>query len=73
MLLFPILAEKRMDAEIDFLWQISQTQQAIRGAVNLFSNAYDNGKYDLKGLVSMAKFMELDLAGLDIRTLKEAV
>lgn len=72
MLLFPILAEKRMDAEIDFLWQISQTQQAIRGAVNLFSNAYDNGKYDLKGLVSMAKFMELDLAGLDIRTLKEA-
>lgn len=72
MLLFPILAEKRMDAEIDFLWQISQTQQALRGAVNLFSNAYDNGKYDLKGLVSMAKFMELDLAGLDIRTLKEA-
>lgn len=72
MLLFPILAEKHMDAEIDFLWQISQTQQALRGAVNLFSNAYDNGKYDLKGLVSMAKFMELDLAGLDIRTLKEA-
>ncbi|MGN0553495.1 MAG: AAA family ATPase [Oscillospiraceae bacterium] len=73
MLLFPILADNNMDAEIDFLWQISQTQQAIRGAVNLFSNAYDNGKYDLKGLVAMAKFMELDLAGLDIRTLKEAV
>lgn len=73
MLLFPILAENKMNAEIDFLWQIAQTQQALRGAVNLFSNAYDNGKYDLRGLVAMAKFMELDLTGLDIKTLKEAV
>lgn len=72
MLLFPILADNHMDAEIDFLWQIAQTQQAIRGAVNLFSNAYDNGKYDLRGLVAMAKFIELDLAGLDIKALKEA-
>ena len=70
MLLFPILADNDMSAEIDFLWKISQTQQAIRGAVNLFSNAYDNGKYDLPGLVAMAKFMELDLTGLDIKSLK---
>ena len=59
MLLFPILADNHMDAEIDFLWQIAQTQQAIRGAVNLFSNAYDNGKYDLRGLVAMAKFGQM--------------
>lgn len=45
-LLFPILEGKGMSAEIDFLWKISQTQQAFRGAVNLFSNAYDNGRYD---------------------------
>lgn len=71
-LLFPILADNKMEAEIDFLWQIAQTQQAIRGAVNLFSNAYDNGKYDFNGLVAMAKFMELDLTGLNIKSLKEA-
>lgn len=69
MLLFPILSENNMNAEIDFLWQISQTQQALRGAVNLFSNAYDNGKYDLRGLAAMAKFMELDLTGLDIKAI----
>lgn len=72
MLLFPILADNDMQAEIDFLWKISQTQQAIRGAVNLFGNAYDNGKYDLSGLVAMAKFMELDLTGLDIKSIKGA-
>lgn len=70
MLLFPILANNEMLSEIEFLWKIAQTQQAIRGAVNLFSNAYDNGKYDLQGLVAMAKFMELDLTGLDIKSLK---
>lgn len=69
-LLFPILADNHMEAEIEFLWRISQTQQALRGAVNLFSNAYDNnGQYDLKGLVSMAKFMELDLTGLDMKSI----
>lgn len=69
-LLFPILVDNHMEAEIEFLWRISQTQQALRGAVNLFSNAYDNDKnYDMKGLVSMAKFMELDLTGLDIKAI----
>lgn len=70
MLLFPILAQNKMNAEIDFLWKIAQTQQALRGAVNLFSNAYDNERYDLQGLVAMAKHMELDLTGLDIKSLK---
>ena len=70
-LLFPILVNKSMNAEIDFLWKIAQTQQAVRGTVNLFSNAYDNGKYDLPGLTAMAKFMELDLTGLDIKPLRK--
>lgn len=68
-LLFPILADRHMEAEIEFLWRISQTQQALRGAVNLFSNAYDNKNYDIKGLVAMAKFMELDLTGLDLKAI----
>lgn len=69
-LLFPVLAEREMNAEIDFLLGISRTQQAIRGAVNLFSNAYDNGDITLNGLVKMAKFMEMDLTGLDIKKIR---
>ena len=37
----------------------------MRGAVRLFGNAYDSGKYDLDGLVEMAKIMNLDLRGLE--------
>ena len=69
-LLFPLLAERSMNAEIDFLLGIARTQQALRGAVNLFSNAYDNDDYSLSGLVKMAKFMEMDLSGLDVKKLK---
>ncbi len=69
-LLFPILADRGMNAEIDFLLGISRTQQAIRGAVNLFSNAYDNDDYSFSGLVKMAKFMEMDLSGLDVKAIK---
>jgi DNA transposition AAA+ family ATPase len=70
-LLFPILANKNMTAEIDFLWGIAQTEQGLRGTVNLFGNAYDNNDYTLKGLAAMAKHMELDLSGLDIRQIKK--
>lgn len=56
--LFPIIAEQ--DKEIDFLLRIAQTRQAVRGAVNLFSNAYDNENISYAGLVAMAKFMEMD-------------
>lgn len=71
-LLFPVLRARSMEAEIDFLWGIAQTQQALRGAVNLFSNAYDNGNYTLKGLAAMAKHMELDLSGVDVKKIKGA-
>ncbi len=56
--LFPIIAEN--NREIDFLWRIAQTKQALRGAVNLFSNAYDNENYTYDGLVAMAKFMDME-------------
>lgn len=57
--LFPILREDGMEAEIDFLYKIAQTPQGIRGVVNLFSNAYDNKDYSYRGLVSMAKYMDI--------------
>ena len=56
-LLFPVLKEKQMNAEIDFLLSFARTPQAIRGTVNLFSNAYDNADISLKGLTKMAKAM----------------
>ena len=71
-LLFPILADRGMNAEIDFLLGIARTQQALRGAVNLFSNAYDNDDFTLNGLVKMAKFMEMDLTGLDLKKIRGA-
>ncbi len=56
-LLFPSLGSK--DMELDFMLKIAQSSQAIRGATNLFSNAHDNENITYKGLVAMAKFMDL--------------
>jgi hypothetical protein len=44
---------------IDFLLKIARTPQAIRGAVNLYSNAVDNNNVTYEGLVAMAKHMEM--------------
>lgn len=59
--LFPILETENMEKEIDYLLQIAQTPQALRGAINLFSNAYDNENYTYAGLVAMAKFMDMEV------------
>lgn len=59
--IFPILEAENMDAEIDFLHRIARTPQALRGAINLFSNAYDNENYTYAGLVAMAKFMDMEV------------
>ena len=56
-LLFPDLATR--DPEIDFLFEVSRSVQAIRGAVNLYSNALDNDNTSYEGLVAMAKHMEM--------------
>lgn len=56
-LLFPLIAD--CDMEVDFLLKIAQTKQGLRGAVDLFSNAYDNENYTYAGLVAMAKFMDM--------------
>lgn len=56
-MLFPLLEGK--DKEIDFLLAIARSPQALRGASNLFSNAYDNENITYEGLVAMAKHMEM--------------
>lgn len=58
--LFPILEAEHRDKEIDFLHNVAQTPQALRGVINLFSNAYDNENYSYNGLVAMAKFMDIE-------------
>ncbi|MCM1314139.1 MAG: AAA family ATPase [Prevotella sp.] len=59
--IFPVLEKNGMNAEIDYLLKISQTSQALRGAINLFSNAYDNENYTYAGLVAMAEFMDMEV------------
>lgn len=55
-LLFPELHE---EMQIDYLLQVARSIQAIRGAVNLYSNAADNEDTSYEGLVAMAKHMEM--------------
>ena len=57
--LFPPLSGDGHDMEIDFLFRLAQTPQAIRGAVNVYSNAYDNSDTSYNGLVAMAKHMDI--------------
>ena len=58
-LLFPLL--KGREKEIKFMHAIAQSKQALRGAVNLYSNASDNENITYEGLVAMAKSMEMDI------------
>lgn len=58
-LLFPALSGK--DMELDFMLKIAHSQQAVRGAVNLFANAYSNENVSYKGLVGMAKEMNMEV------------
>ena len=67
-MLFPLLDERGMDAEIDFLLGIAQkTTEGLRGAVSLFGQAYDNEDYTLEGLVKVAKGMGMDLSGTNVK------
>lgn len=59
--LFPILKSENKDKEIDLLWKVAKTPQAIRGVINVFSNAYDNEDYSYAGLIAMMKFMDITI------------
>lgn len=50
-ILFPNTDKK----SIGFLHKITQTEQAVRGASNLYSNAADNQNTSYEGLIAMAK------------------
>ncbi len=50
-LLFPSADKK----SAEFLYKITHTEQAVRGASNLYSNAADNQNTTYEGLIAMAK------------------
>jgi DNA transposition AAA+ family ATPase len=56
-LLFPALAAH--DKEIELLHVIAQSEQGVRGAVNLYGNALDNEDTSYDGLLAMAKEMKI--------------
>ena len=68
-MLFPLL--EGQTEELNLLYCVARTDAGIRGAVRLFSNAYDAGAWDFDGLIRMAKMMHLDLKGAD-RAVKSA-
>ena len=60
-LMFPLLVSSHMEQELEFLHKVAQSEAGLRGAVRLFSQAYDNGNFHLNGLAAMAKFMRIDV------------
>lgn len=46
----------------DFLLKVAKSKWGIRGAVNVFLNAQNNGDYTKDGLVAIAKFMGIGVA-----------
>lgn len=58
-LLFPALIGQ--EKEIELLHVIAQSEQGVRGAVNLFSNALDNENISYEGLLAMARAMRIIL------------
>lgn len=54
---FPILLEKGMQREIDYLYSISHSKWGIRGMVNVFNNAVNNENISFEGLEKIANTM----------------
>ena len=61
-LLIPALAGH--DREVSFLHSIAQTEQGVRGMMNLYGNALDNGNTTYDGLLAAARDMQKISGGL---------
>ncbi|TRW26256.1 ATP-binding protein [Criibacterium bergeronii] len=55
--LYPQLEKSSMQEE--FMLSVARSKEALRGANNLFTNAFDNEDISYEGLVKMAKHMKL--------------
>lgn len=54
---FPVLQEKGMQGEIDYLLSVSHSKWGIRGMVSVYNNAVNNEDISLEGLEKMANTM----------------
>lgn len=54
---FPVLKEKQLQKEIDFLYAISHSKWGLRGMVSVFRNAVNNEDISMEGLQKMANTM----------------
>lgn len=61
-MLIPALAGH--DREVSFLHSIAQTEQGVRGMMNLYGNALDNGNTTYDGLLAAARDMQTISGGL---------
>lgn len=59
--LLPLLSEKGMEKEIDYMYRICRSKWALRGMVNVYNNAVNNEDISLKGLEKMANTMGIRL------------
>ena len=57
-LLFPAVQNDKKAVEL--LLRVARTDQAVRGAQNLYSNALDNNNITAQGLIEMAKYMHVN-------------
>lgn len=61
LLMFPALAEQGDKRAIEFLHEVSKSLEGMRGTVNLFTLASNNGNITYEGLVAAAKYLRIEL------------
>lgn len=60
-MLFPILKNKGMKKELNFLLGICKSKWGIRGATNIYDNAINNDDITFNGLYSMARALGIEV------------
>lgn len=71
-LMFPILTDNNMTAELKFLHQLSLGWEGFGAAVEVFSEAYNNNRtITLDGLAAVAVDMQKDMSHVDINKLRK--
>lgn len=59
--LFPILKEKGLNKELNFLKGICKSKWGIRGAVNVYDNSINNDDVSVNGLLAMARTLGIEV------------
>ncbi len=60
-MLFPMLKEKSMTKELNFLLGVCKSKWGIRGATNVYENAINNEDISVDGLFAMARTLGIEV------------